>query len=182
MARDAERKWLWRKWDQTWAPLLEAGLILLMGGVSLALRHPLLFASLGPTVYEQVVKPELVSSKLYNVVVGHWIAIGCGFLALWLTGAWYVANPMTTGHFTGVRVWACVLAVAMTTLMTLLLKARQPAAEATALLIAIGSLQRPSDAWSIALAVAILGLVGEPIRRMRLTPRQRMEPKNLKAA
>ncbi|HEU5450614.1 MAG TPA: HPP family protein [Terriglobales bacterium] len=182
MARDAERKWLWRKWDQTWAPLLEAGLILLMGGVSLALRHPLLFASLGPTAYEQVEKPELVSSKLYNVVVGHWIAIGCGFLALWLTGAWYVANPMTTGHFSGVRVWACVLAVAMTTLVTLLLKARQPAAEATALLIAIGSLQRPSDAWSIALAVAILGLVGEPIRRMRLTPRQRMEPKNLKAA
>ena len=75
-----------------------------------------------------------------------------------------------------------MLAVAMTTLVTLLLKARQPAAEATALLIAIGSLQRPSDAWSIALAVAILGLVGEPIRRMRLTPRQRMEPKNLKAA
>lgn len=182
MSDDAARKWRWRHFDQTWAPLLEAGLILLMGAISLALGRPLLFASLGPTAYEQVEKPELPSAKLYNVVIGHWIAIACGFFALWVTNAWYAPNPMENGHFTGVRVWACVLAVALTTLFTLLLKARQPAAESTTLLIAIGSLQRPSDAWAIALAVLILGLVGEPIRRLRLTPRQSRQPENLKAA
>ena len=175
------RRWRWRKWDQSWAPLLEGGLILLMGGISLAIGRPLLFASLAPTAYEQVEKPDLASAKLYNVVVGHWIAIACGFFSLWATGAWYQPNPMNTGHFTGTRVWACVLAVGLTTLLTLLLNARQPAAEATAVLIAIGSLQRPSDAWVIALAVLVLGIAGEPIRRMRLLPQQKT-PDNLRAA
>lgn len=175
------REWRLRRWDQTWAPLLEGGLILLMGGIAFAIGHPVLFASLGPTAYEQVEKPDLSSAKLYNVVVGHWIAIACGFFALWVTKAWYSPNPMSTGHFTGARVWACVLAVSLTTLVCLLAKARQPAAAATAILIAVGSLQRPSDAWTIALAVVILGVVGEPIRRMRLLPQQET-PENLKAA
>jgi hypothetical protein len=172
MSDEPERKWGVRRFDKTWAPVLEGALILLMGGISLAFGRPLLFAGLGPTAYEQVEKPELPSSHLYNVIVGHWIATACGFAALAITGAWFAPNPLTTGRFTAVRVWACVLAVVLTVFFTLLLKATQPAALSTALIVAIGSLQRPSDAWAIAISVAILGVVGEPIRRMRLSPSQ----------
>lgn len=66
-----ERKWRGCRWDQTWVPFLEGGLILLMGCISLAFGKPLLFASLGPTAYEQIEKPELSSAKFYNVVVEH---------------------------------------------------------------------------------------------------------------
>ena len=167
-----QRRWCWRGWDKNWAPLLEGGLILLMGGISFALGRPLLFASLGPTAYEQVERSQEPSSRFYNVVVGHWIALGCGFAALAITGAWNAPNPMSGSGFPGARVWACTLAVALTALCTLLAKAGQPAAYSTAILIAIGSLQKASDAWAIALAVLILGIAGEPIRRMRIPPQQ----------
>jgi hypothetical protein len=175
------RQWGWRRWDKSWAPLLEGGLILLMGGISLALGRPLLFASLGPTAYEQVEKPELPSAKLYNVVIGHWVALTCGFASLAIVNAWSAPNAMSVDHFVPIRVWACVIAVALTALFTLLLKAGQPAAYSTTLLITIGSMQRASDAWAIALAVLILGFVGDPIRRLRLTPPQQ-KPQKLKAA
>ncbi len=115
------------------------------------------------------------------MVIGHWVALACGFASLAIVNAWSAPNAMTANHFVAVRVWACVIAVTLTALFTLLLKAGQPAAYSTTLLIAIGSMQRPSDAWAIALAVLILGFVGEPIRRLRLTPPQR-KPQKLKAA
>jgi hypothetical protein len=172
------RKWRWRRWDQTWVPFLEGGLILLMGCISLAVGKPLLFASLGPTAYEQIEKPELPSARLYNVVVGHWIGMGCGFLGLAVLNAWNAPNPMTVGHFSILRVGACAIAVATTALFTLLVKAGQPAAYATAMLVAVGSMQRASDAVSIALGVLILGIIGEPIRRMRLMPRRKDKPQD----
>ncbi len=157
-----------RKFDLIWVPLMEGGLILLMGCISLAVGLPLLFASLGPTAYEQIEKAKLPSSRFYNVVVGHWIAIGCGFAAVALLHAWSAPNPLTANHFVPVRVGTCAIAVALTGLFTLLAKAGQPAAFATALLIALGSMQKASDAWAIALAVLILGTIGEPLRRLRL--------------
>jgi cytochrome c biogenesis factor len=174
---DRQRKWRWRKWDQSWVPLLEGGLILLMGCLSLLFGVPLLFASLGPTAYEQIEKPELPSARFYNVVVGHWIGLICGFVALAVLGAWNAPKPMDVSHFNVLRVGACTLAVALTALFTLLAKAGQPAAYATAILVAIGSMQKAGDAWVIAIAVLILGAVGEPIRRMRLTPLERFEKK-----
>lgn len=142
----------------------------MMGGISLVFGTPLLFASLGPTAYEQIEKPESPSARFYNVVVGHWIGLGCGFAALAMLNAWDAPNPMVIGHFNAVRVEVCGIAVSLTALLTLLAKAGQPAAYATAILVAVGSMQKASDAMAIAVAVLILGIVGEPIRRMRLTP------------
>lgn len=167
----AKRKWGWHKWDDTWVPLLEGGLILLMGAISLAVGRPLLFASLGPTAYEQIEKPELPSARFYNVVVGHWIGMASGFAAVAMLHAWNTPKPMVVNYFVPVRVEVCAIAVALTALFTLWLKAGQPAAYATAILVGLGSLQRPNDAIAIAVAVLILGAVGEPIRRMRVRPR-----------
>lgn len=179
---DEERKWSWRRWSLSWVPLLEGGLILLMGLISLAFGVPLLFASLGPTAYEQIEKPELPSARFYNVVMGHWIGLGSGFAALALLNAWNTPKPMVADRFTFVRVAACALAVALTALFTLLAKAGQPAAYATAILVAIGSMQTAKDALVIALAVLILGIVGEPIRRERLLPRRLRTAGHKKAA
>lgn len=83
---------------------------------------------------------------------------------------------MAVGQFSAVRVEACAIAVALTALFTLLAKAGQPATYATAMLVAVGSMQQAHDAWSIALGVLILGVVGEPIRRMRIIPGQGKKP------
>lgn len=68
--------------DLVWGPVCEGGLILVAGATALASGHPWLFASLGPTTYEMIEKPELRSARPYNVVVGHLIAIGAGFAGL----------------------------------------------------------------------------------------------------
>ena len=66
--------WIARIPDYIWAPLWEAVLIFIVGITAWAAGQPWLFASLGPTAYEQVEKPHTKSARLYNVLVGHFVA------------------------------------------------------------------------------------------------------------
>ncbi len=61
-----------------YASLGEGALILLMGAIALAVRRPLIFASLGPTAYELVEKPLAPSSRTYNIIVGHMVGLSAG--------------------------------------------------------------------------------------------------------
>ncbi len=70
------------------------------------------------------------------------------------------------GFVSSPRLWAVVLAVAMTTFVTLLLKASQPAALATAVVISLGAMQTRRDALAIVVGVLILAAIGEPVRRL----------------
>lgn len=161
--------------DLAWATLGETGVVLIVCAVAWAIRNPLIFTSLGPTVYEMVEQPHQKSARLYNVLVGHLIALGCGFLALYVLGAFGQPQVESSGILTSTRLWAIALAVALTTIFTLLAKASQPAALSTALLIALGSMQTSRDAWCIAAGIILIALLGEPVRRIRLKqlgPRQ----------
>ncbi|MGB8987918.1 MAG: HPP family protein [Candidatus Sulfotelmatobacter sp.] len=66
----------------------EGALILLMGAIALAVRRPLIFASLGPSAYELVEKPFAPSARTYNIIVGHLLGLVAGFVSLWLLAAW----------------------------------------------------------------------------------------------
>jgi hypothetical protein len=156
-----------RKKDLLIAPLGEAFLLLIAALAGWLCRQPLIFASLGPTAYELIETPHRRSARPYCICVGHLIGIGSAFLALFVTGAWYV--PAVSGSGVPLdRVWAIVTAAALTVFFTLLLRAGQPAAIATALLIATGILQRPIDAALMMAAVILMVLTGEPLRRLRL--------------
>ena len=76
----------------------------------------------------------------------------------------------------------CVVAASMlTVVLNLLLKASQPAAISTTLLIASGLLQKPHDAAVIMGSVLLMALVGEPLRRLRLSnPVLKQEEQNEK--
>lgn len=156
-----------RRKDLLVAPLGEAFLILVAAMAGWLCREPLIFASLGPTAYELIETPHRRSARPYSVLAGHTIAIGAGFLALFVTRAWWVP-PVSASGVPLERVWAAVLAAALTVLFTLLLRASQPASLSTALLIATGLLQQPIDAAVLFGAVLLMVLVGEPLRRLRL--------------
>jgi hypothetical protein len=157
--------------DEVQAAFWEGLLLLIVGLVGLAARMPLLLASLGPTAYEQTEMPHLKSSRLYNVIVGHMAGLAAGFLAIALVHAWNAPKVLAAGQLTPARVWACVIAAAMTSFVTLVLRASQPAALATTLLVALGSFQTKHDALVIAGAVLLLAAIGEPVRRLRLAKR-----------
>lgn len=153
--------------DLILAPVCEAALIAVVGGAGWLTHQPLLFTSLGPTAYELIETPHRRSAQPYSILVGHFTAVAAGFFAVWVTGAWSVPAVSAQGVLPP-RIWAAALAALLTVFATLALRASQPAALSTTLLIALGTMQRPRDAAVIMAAVALVNLLGEPIRAWRL--------------
>jgi hypothetical protein len=148
------------------APLCEGALILVVSVVGWISHQPLIFASLGPTAFELIETPKRRSARPYNVIAGHLIAVLAGFAALYLTHGWAVPAVSAKG-VPLLRVWAAVLAAAITVVVTLLIDATQPAALSTTLLVSLGIMQRPRDGILIMCAVLLMTLIGEPLRRWR---------------
>jgi CBS domain-containing membrane protein len=164
--------------DIVWATFWEAVLILIAGATAVASGFPWLFTSLGPTAYELAEKPELPSARLYNVIVGHFVAIGCGFAGVAILGAWNAPTVNAHSIPTVARMGAAVIAVALTVAINLLLRSGQPAALATTLLVSLGAMQTAYAALWLAVGVTIVAIFGEPIRRIRLQAlRLKQEPR-----
>ncbi len=153
--------------DNFVAAALEAGLLLLAALLSYILHAPLIFVSLGPTIYEMVEMPKQPSARPYNILVGHAVGILAGVVALWVTHA-FVAPALSVHGLPLVRVFSAAIAGFLTVLGTLLLKATQPAALSTTLLVALGTMQAWPAVLSIACGVVLIVATGEPIRRSRL--------------
>lgn len=155
------------KKDLLIAPLGEALLILVVSIIGWASHQPLIFASLGPTAYELIETPKRSSARPYNIIVGHLIAVLVGFAAIFLTRSWSV--PSVSVHGVPLpRVWAAVVAALLTAFFTLLLRAAQPAALSTTLLVSLGLMQTAQDGLMIIAGVVLITLIGDPIRKMRL--------------
>lgn len=154
--------------DLFWAALGEGGLVLVMAAIGWASGQPLIFASLGPTAYELVEQPQLRSARAYNIIVGHLIGVGSGFLAIYVCHAWAAPNVISSGVVSPARLGALTLAATLTTVVTLIAKAGQPAALATTLLVSLGSMQTGRNAIAIIAGVLIIAAIGEPMRRFRL--------------
>jgi hypothetical protein len=160
--------------DLVWAILGEGGLVLALGAIGWATKQPLIFASLGPTAYELTEQPQMPSARPYNIIVGHLIGLGAGFLAIYLLNAWAAPNVLATGIVSPQRMWATAISAALTAFVSLAVKAGQPAALATTLLVSLGAMQTRRDAIAIVVGVLLVTAMGEPLRRLRL---RRASPK-----
>lgn len=162
------------KRDLLLAPIGEAFLILIAGLAGWAAHQPLVFASLGPTAYELIETPHRRSARPYSVFVGHLIAVAAGFAAVFIAGCWHVA-PVSGAGVPLPRVWAAIAAAAITVFFTLLLRASQPAAMSTTLLVSLGLMQAPRDAAILMGGVILMILIGEPLRFLRLRQQKKNE-------
>ncbi|MFB9993906.1 HPP family protein [Deinococcus oregonensis] len=155
--------------DTVWAPLSAAALILFIGLVGLATHQPLLFPSLGPTAFLQTETPDQPSARPYNVVTGHLVGLLAGFLAVWVCGAGDAPSVLSVHQLTAPRVWASVLAILLTLLVGLLLRASHPPAAATTLLASLGGFS-PTVQSTVTVMSGVLGvaLLGEFLRLVRL--------------
>ena len=154
--------------DLVWATLGEGGLVLALAAIGWATNQPLIFASLGPTAYELVEQPRMPSARPYNIIVGHLIGLGAGFLAIYLVNAWAAPNVLAMGVVSPPRMWATAISAALTAFVSLAVKAGQPAALATTLLVSLGAMQTRRDAIAIIVGVLSVTAMGEPLRRLRL--------------
>jgi hypothetical protein len=155
-----------RRKDLIAVPVLEAALIFVIALAGWLARTPLILASLGPTAFEIIETPERRSARPYCILVGNLVAVLSAFAALWATRAWHAA-PVSSAGVPLPRVYAAALAAMLTAFGTLLLRANQPAALSTTLLISLGVMQSLQDGAVIMGSVAIMCLLGEPVRQWR---------------
>jgi hypothetical protein len=155
--------------DPVWAPIATTLVLLCVGVTGVIARQPWLFPSLGPTAFTQTEYPGHRTARFYNVLMGHGCGVAAGLLAVFVSGASGPPSILATARLTTARMAAAAIAVALTILLTLLLRAAHPPAVSTSLLFALGVF-RPNlhDVLVIGAGVLITACAGELLRRLRL--------------
>jgi hypothetical protein len=145
-----------------------AGLVIgLLGMLGIVSGVPWLFPSLAPSIAIQATTPTLPSARAWNVFAGHMIGLGCGLAVVYLTGAAGTPSVNDAHALSALRVAAAVLSVLLSMWLQGVLRARHPAAEATTLLIALGTLEPTlHTALTVVGGVTLVTLLGEVTRRL----------------
>jgi hypothetical protein len=165
--------------DSIWVPVVSALLVLLVGLIGLATGRPWLGPSLGPTIILVTMSPAHPTARAWNIVGGHLGGLAAGIAAVMLLGAQSAPNPLEAGDLSAVRVAAATLAIGLTALAGIILRASHPPAAATTLLVALGAISTASQILATIVGVLIVAVAGEFIRRYRLdrpAPAERMAP------
>lgn len=141
----------------------------LLGLLALLSRNPFVFPSLGPTAYLLFFSPLEKVSSPRNTILGHAIAIICGYGAFVITGAGaqpFAAHP---GIF-GPRILAAALSLSTTAALMVLLGISHPPAGATTLIISLGIISKPRELVIIEVAVFLLVAQALVINRLAGLP------------
>lgn len=156
--------------DVVWAPLVSGILMLAPGVLAVVTGQVWLFPSLGPTAFLQAEAPALRMSKLYNTLAGHLVGIVAGYAAIAALGLNGVDSVFVIHQVSAGRMWASVIAVTLTLAGQVIIKAAHAPAAATTLLITMGGFQRKwVDVADLAVGILIVALLGEALRRIRIS-------------
>lgn len=122
-----------------WASTAPALALLVPAIVALLTQQLFLFASLSPTAVTLIQQPKQPAARVYNVLVGHLAGLGSALALVVALGLSTAPSVFEVHSVSGTRVAAAVLALALASLLELLLRAQHPPAAATTLLVALGS-------------------------------------------
>jgi hypothetical protein len=165
--------------DWIWAPAVAGVMLLAVGVLGVLIGRPWLGPSIGPSAVLVAMSPAHPTARGYNTFVGHLGGLLAGFAAVVLLGAANEPVVLATGILTWPRVAAAVVAIVLTVLVGAALRASHPPAAATALIVALGSVATLDRALALMAGVAVIALLGELVRRVRLerrTPSERRAP------
>jgi hypothetical protein len=155
--------------DPIWSPIAVALLTLAVGVPALLFgMQPWLLPSLGPTAFLQTALPAHPTARLYNVLVGHAGGVVAALIGLWVFNAWNEPVVLVDQKLTALRLGASMIALLLSMLTGILLRASHPPAAATVLLITLGSMKTQEQLIALAIGVVIIGVAGELVRRLRL--------------
>ncbi len=136
--------------------------IFIIGSAAMVTRQPFIFPSLGPTALMIFAHPLRRDAAPRQVLIGHAIGAGSGYLALAVTG---LLSVPFTATITIHRVLAAAIALGLTAAVMTLARAEHAPAGATTLIVALGILPLLRDFVALMLAVAALTLLGLAINR-----------------
>jgi CBS-domain-containing membrane protein len=139
--------------------------IALIGAVADWVQVPLVFPSLGPTAFLIFDHPRAESAAPRNVLLGHALGVGFGYAALAVFGLRHSA-PALSGGLPAARVAAVAMSLALTASAMAFLRVPHPPAAATALLVSLGLLTRPSHFAALMAGVVLLVAQGWVLDRL----------------
>lgn len=132
-------------------------------------HNPFVFPSLGPTAYLFFFTPLAETASPRNAVLGHAIALCCGFAAFWVTGM----NNLPAGFPTEIycpRVLSAALSLSFTGAIMVLLHVSHPPAGATTMIVSLGIIAKPKYLFIIEAAVILLTAQAFLINRLAGLP------------
>lgn len=151
--------------------------VLINGFISIALLAllavitgvPFVFPSLGPTAYLLFFTPRAEAASPHNTLIGHAIALACGYAVFWALKM--PAGAITSNNGLG---WELVVAAGVslgaTGALMILLGASHPPAGATTLIVSLGIISRPEYLAVIEAAVVLLTIQAFCINRLAGVP------------
>ena len=137
----------------------------LLAVLAVATHNPFVFPSLGPTAYLFFFSPLGESSSPRNAILGHAVAIVCGYGAFYITGLASFHNGFPT-HVVWPRVLAAALSLSATGAAMVLLGITHPPAGATTLIISLGIVSEPRYLFVVEAAVILLTAQAFVINRL----------------
>jgi hypothetical protein len=167
--------------DPIWGSAAAGLLLLVVGLLGVLVGVPWLVPSIGPTAVLIAVTPGHPAARPWNTIVGHAGGMLAGFLAVVILGAASAPTVLGDHQLVPVRVAAAAIAIALTIGLGFLLRASHPPAAATTLLVALGSVATSEQALVVLAGVVVTAGIGEilrELRRERITPGERMAPRN----
>lgn len=143
--------------------------IALLAVLALVTHNPFVFPSLGPTAYLFFFTPLGESSSPRNAILGHAIALVCGFSAFSLAGlVQFQYAPY--GQIFWPRVLAAALSLALTAAVMVLAHINHPPAGATTMIVSLGIISEPRHLVIIEAAVVLLTAQAFVINRLAGLP------------
>ena len=139
------------------------------GAAAYLFKQPLLFPSLGPSVFLFFETPLAPNASPRNTILGHIIGLAAGLFALFVFGLWTAPSVLEAG-VTVPRIAAAALAVALTSGVLVATRLPHPPAGATTLIVALGLLTGVRAAIYIPLGVVLLTVVSLVINRFAGVP------------
>ena len=131
-------------------------------------HNPFVFPSLGPTAYLFFFTPLAETASPRNAVLGHAIALCCGFAAFSVTGMSHLPPGLPVEIYWP-RVLSAALSLSLTGAIMVLLRISHPPAGATTMIVSLGIISKPEYLVTIeavilltAQALAINRLAGLP--------------------
>ncbi|HZS57258.1 MAG TPA: HPP family protein [Bryobacteraceae bacterium] len=132
-------------------------------------HNPFVFPSLGPTAYLFFFTPLAETASPRNAVLGHAIALCCGYAAFWVTGM----NSLPAGLPAEIywpRVLSAALSLSFTGAIMVLLHVSHPPAGATTMIVSLGIIAKPKYLFVIEAAVILLTAQAFLINRLAGIP------------
>lgn len=132
-------------------------------------HNPFVFPSLGPTAYLFFFTPLAEPASPRNAVLGHAIALCCGFAAFSVTGMSHLPPGLAVEIYWP-RVFSAALSLSLTAAIMVLLRVSHPPAGATTMIVSLGIISKPQYLVTIEAAVILLTAQALVINRLAGLP------------